>query len=64
MACVQDPTEHHDVAEEQPEIVERLLARMEEVQQTVFDPDRGRAEDAEACAALEANGGFWSPWKS
>ena len=52
------------MAEEQPEIVERLLARMEEVQQTVFDPDRGRAEDAEACAALEANGGFWSPWKS
>ena len=32
---IEDPTEHHDIAEEMPELVEKLLARMEELQETV-----------------------------
>lgn len=55
-------TEHHDVSASHPEIVESLLSRMEEVQRTVFDPDRGLRDLQGACKSLEDNGGFWSPW--
>ena len=40
-----------------------MIARMEELQPLVYDPDRGKPEVAAACAKLEENGGFWSPWK-
>ena len=50
------------MAEQHPEIVTQMLARMEEVQLGVFDPDRGPADLSGACMAVEKNGGFWSPW--
>ena len=60
---IDDPTEHSDVSEANPDVVTRMLGRMKEVQRTVYDPHRGDPEDEQACAALESNGGFWGPWK-
>jgi hypothetical protein len=53
---------NRDVSASHPEIVESLLSRMEEVQRTVFDPDRGLRDLQGACKSLERNGAFWSPW--
>lgn len=60
---IEDPTEHFDRAAEQPALVDQLLARMQQVQTTVYDPDRGENEAEAACEAVEANKGFWGPWK-
>ena len=60
---IDDETEHHDVADENPEVVQRMVERMEEVQRGVFDPDRGAKDDVGACEAVEKSGGFWSPWR-
>jgi hypothetical protein len=40
-----------------------LCERREELQPLVYDPDRGKPEVEAACAKLQENGGFWSPWK-
>ena len=60
---IEDPTEHVDLAEKLPEVVDRMLVRMEELQAGVFDPDRGAPETNASCAQVEKNGGFFGPWK-
>jgi arylsulfatase I/J len=60
---MEDPTEHHDLALKMPELVDTMLARMQELQKTVYDPMRGQAEVRDACAAVVRNGGFWGPWR-
>ena len=59
------PTEHVDLGTDPKyaKIVDQMIERMEELQPSVYDPDRGKPEVAAACAKLEENGGFWSPWK-
>eukprot|EP01050_Picozoa_sp_SAG11_P019054 SAG11_NODE_2975_length_2798_cov_1.751019_3_plen_114_part_00 len=51
---IDDPTEHIDLAEAQPAVVERLLERLEALQPAVYDPDRGAPETAAACAQVRA----------
>ena len=60
---IDDPTEHNDLAAKLPHIVDTLLARLQQVQATVYDPDRGEPETLQACAQVKRNGGFWGPWK-
>lgn len=58
----QDPTEHHDLASENPERVAAMTARLEALRKTAFNPNRGKT-DPEACAkAMGDYRGFWGPW--
>ena len=57
-----DPTEHHDLAAEQPELAAALLERLVALDATLFDPPRGKADHAGACRQVERNSGYWGPW--
>lgn len=57
-----DPTEHHDIALERPDLVALLHARLVAYSKTLFDPDRGVVDAEGACAAMARNGGFFGPW--
>lgn len=41
---LQDPTEHVNLADAHPDILQQLAARIAELQRTVFDPDRGNPD--------------------
>ena len=57
-----DPSEQDDQAARNPAKVAELRARIEQLQQGVFNPDRG-THDREMCiAALGRNKGFLGPW--
>mmetsp|Transcript_102143 Transcript_102143/g.264492 ORF Transcript_102143/g.264492 Transcript_102143/m.264492 type:complete len:552 (-) Transcript_102143:228-1883(-) len=58
-----DPTEHHNLASEKPELFGSMLARVQELQKGVFSPHRGLPHMFEACHhALHTYGGFWGPF--
>ena len=57
-----DPTEQHDLALARPDLARALFKRLEELDLTVFDPDRGDADHEGACKQVGHNGGFWGPW--
>jgi len=57
-----DPTEHFDVAAQQPVIRSQLVARIAELQKGVFSPDRGVADPLACRTATTKYGGFWGPW--
>lgn len=54
-----DPCERHDLAEQRPDVVQRLLARLAFYNQTAvpvyFPPDDPRADPSQ-------HGGAWVPW--
>lgn len=56
-----DPTEHNDLAESNPDIVTELLAELTAQNATVYQPNRGPADDL-ACTAALARGGVWGPF--
>lgn len=61
----QDPTETTNLATEPgfTGLFFAMLARIDELQQTVYSPVRGWRADPAACEqALGANDGFWGPW--
>mmetsp|Transcript_125716 Transcript_125716/g.367326 ORF Transcript_125716/g.367326 Transcript_125716/m.367326 type:complete len:626 (-) Transcript_125716:132-2009(-) len=58
-----DPTEHHNLAEAEPQRVQSMLASLRQHNATAFSPDRGQRDTNGACkAAMELYGGFWGPW--
>jgi len=57
-----DPTEHVELGDTHPVIRLELHQRLNQIEQTVFSPDRGKV-DPEACVAADGKyGGFWGPW--
>jgi len=58
---IDDPTEHEDIVTKEPEIAEKMLARLNELNKTIFNPDRGEPTIA-ACAQAVLNGGFYGPF--
>ena len=57
-----DPTESDNRAAAEPEIFARLKARVGELQEGVYSPDRGK-KDKRACrAARDDYGGYWGPF--
>lgn len=60
--CAVDPTEHVDLAEEQPALVAELHGKLLAFAATLYDPDRGTQDFDGACGQVVANGGFWGPW--
>ena len=59
-----DPHELEDVASANPDIVARLVAEVDALQRTVWNPDRGNSsKDGLACEkALGVGRGFWMPF--
>lgn len=57
-----DPSEHHDLAMTEPKRAERMLRRLQTLDASVFDPDRGTPDRDGACKQVVANGGYWGPW--
>lgn len=57
----EDPTEHVNLANAMPEKLQEMLLRLAELNQTYFNPQRGRVDPAARQQAV-ANGGFWGPW--
>ena len=61
-----DPTEHHDLWQEQPQQMARMLERLKEISRSRFDPNRGPG-DQRACAQMKKNAdsqgrGYFGPW--
>ena len=57
----EDPTEHVDVAAENPAVLAVIAARLAQLQPTVFSPDRG-ASSPLAGKTAAARGGYWGPF--
>eukprot|EP00662_Eupelagonemidae_sp_cell21_P005789 gene5789-60715_t len=56
-----DPFEHNELSESQAEVKAAMIARLAELNQTIFQPDRGQPDQA-GCAAAEQSGGFYVPF--
>ena len=58
----EDPQEFNSLAAELPEVFDRMLKRIDELQETVYSPDRGK-KDKRACSkAMGDYGGYWGPF--
>eukprot|EP00037_Helgoeca_nana_P024982 m.268529 g.268529 ORF g.268529 m.268529 type:complete len:230 (+) comp26811_c0_seq1:1591-2280(+) len=57
-----DPGEHFDVASVNADVVSTLTARLYQLQQTVFSPDRTGGGNARASNAAIARGHYWGPF--
>ena len=62
-----DPNEHVNLARAKPDVFAALLARVDELQEGVYSPQRsdpaGPRQSPAACqAALGKYGGFWGPF--
>jgi arylsulfatase I/J len=57
-----DPSERVDLAGARPAETAAMLARLRELNASVFSPNRGHGDDKAACAAAAAAGGFLVPF--
>jgi hypothetical protein len=58
-----DPGEYTNVAAQNPAIYKQMLARVDEVQLTVYSPDRGTDSDKAACNKSIADYSYyWGPF--
>lgn len=55
-----DPTESSDVAQQNPEVVQTLMARLHKLNQGVFNPDRGEFVGIDMCYKLLERG-YYGP---
>lgn len=58
---ISDPNQHTDLAEARPDEALALFARLQELNATAFQPDRGTF-DSGACDAYKKCGGFYCPF--
>ena len=56
-----DETEHVNLADSEGGVMKMMVARLAALQPSIFNPDRGKADQA-ACAQVSKNGGFYGPW--
>ena len=61
---IEDPTEHHNLAESNPAKLKEMQNKLAQYQATHFHPDRGRKWPGACTAALDQYGGFWGPYVS
>ena len=57
----EDPSESNNLASTMPDLFNQLLARLDEIQLTVYSPDRGR-KSPRACEAASKRGFYWGPF--
>jgi len=58
----EDPTEHNNIADANPDILTKLRARLLEIRATVFNPDRGDVDPRACQTARNKYNGYWGPW--
>ena len=58
----EDPTEHNNIAAQNPEKLKELQQRLAEMNNGFFDPDRQGGDTNVAKDAAEKYGGFWGPF--
>lgn len=59
-----DPTEHRDVALDEPDVLDGMLARFKALEDTYHPPKTNpKPDQAGLCMAVQANGGFIHPWR-
>ena len=58
-----DPGEHVDLAAAYPDVVNQMVRTMEEMEKTVYLPDRG-SDTGQACAKSKEYGGYFGPFLS
>merc|ERR1712039_817711 len=57
-----DPGEHINLAQKEPDVYTKMLARMADLQRGVFSPDRGTI-DVKVCGVSKSRwSGFWGPF--
>ena len=59
---VADPTEHHNIALDQPQILQDMQNRLAQLNRKNFLPGRGTGDRAACEAAQNRYGGFYGPW--
>lgn len=59
---VDDPGEHFNLAKERPDILQRMLARVAEIEKTAFSPYRGSQHSAFCQHVLDVYRGFTGPF--
>ena len=59
---IADPTEHHEISAEHPEVLQRLLAVLAAENASIYDPGPPIPDDPRCCSQAAANGGFVGPW--
>ena len=66
---IQDPNERHNLAKEQPDLLNELLARYNkygqepsDLQNQGYDSNGAVPNDPNACTIVEEKGGYWYPW--
>jgi arylsulfatase B len=57
-----DPTEHHDLSAELPELRKELLDRLAELNKSIFNPDRGEPQKQACRVASLKWKGFYGPF--
>jgi len=57
-----DPSEHKNVAKQNPDVFNKLIARIAELQKHVYSPNRGSSSSKACAAATGKYGGFWGPY--
>ena len=59
-----DPSEHVDISQSQPAVLNKMLQRFKELESVYHPPKKNPPADAEGiCSAMQANGGFLKPWR-
>ena len=66
---IQDPSERHNLAKEQPDLLSELLSRYnkygqepKELQNQGYDSSKAVPNDPNACKLMQEKGGYWYPW--
>ena len=50
------------MAQQNKTLFAEMLARLNDLQRTVYSPDRGSKDMAACTAATSRYGGYWGPW--
>ena len=58
----EDPTEHNNLAAENPAKLKEMQDKLAQYQATHFHPDRGKKWPGACTAAVDQYGGFWGPF--
>lgn len=58
----EDEAEDNELAAEHPDIVEKMMARLKELNKGNFNPDRGTPTTLGCDVAVEKYGGFYGPF--
>jgi len=59
---VRDPGEHVNIASKFPIFFQQMIKKIDDMQKSTFNPDRGNSDPAACKLALKKYHGFWGPF--